>query len=467
MPELCLRQLPLGFSSWSEICANDFFFVDKTAKLADLVWNQRKVFFARPNGMGKTLLCSMLKELFAHGTQNFEGTAIYDEWPEAQCYPVISLNLSEIFSDNFELALKHALVAAFVEAGFKQAQSVAFTLELNAFFHHLDHLARDQQLVFLIDDWDSPLTRALEHYDLDQGRAAFNQAVDTMRVLFSWLNQRTCSRFIFITGVMRFRDDLFFIGEDFMDLSMEPDYAALIGLTPKEVEVYYAPYYEYAAQVLNTFPFFLLDQLKQNYGGYCFDYAAQTELYNPLALNEFFATVSVTKPNHSIFDSYWMASCQAPRRLHDYLQRRKPSAAQVAQLCTCELELEPSDFIAPTDFDSITLRQILVQSGLWSIKPRDKEQDYLATSSLSGGITNFDVARHYIPILTGYLLNIDANTAKCSMFRAQRAIHEGNIALTCIHLNELLCRLPPSAVSSDTAQTYYNLLSLWLQGGTV
>ena len=467
MPELCLRQLPLGFSSWSEICANDFFFVDKTAKLADLVWNQRKVFFARPNGMGKTLLCSMLKELFAHGTQNFEGTAIYDEWPEAQCYPVISLNLSEIFSDNFELALKHALVAAFVEAGFKQAQSVAFTLELNAFFHHLDHLARDQQLVFLIDDWDSPLTRALEHYDLDQGRAAFNQAVDTMRVLFSWLNQRTCSRFIFITGVMRFRDDLFFIGEDFMDLSMEPDYAALIGLTPKEVEVYYAPYYEYAAQVLNTFPFFLLDQLKQNYGGYCFDYAAQTELYNPLALNEFFATVSVTKPNHSIFDSYWMASCQAPRRLHDYLQRRKPSAAQVAQLCTCELELEPSDFIAPTDFDSITLRQILVQSGLWSIKPRDKEQDYLATSSLSGGITNFDVARHYIPILTGYLLNIDANTAKCYLFRAQRALQKGNIALTCIHLNELLCHLPPSAVSSDTAQTYYNLLSLWLQGEDV
>ena len=166
MPELRLRQLPLGFSSWSEIRANNFFFVDKTAKLADLVWDKRKVFFARPNGMGKTLLCSMLKELFAHGTQEFEDTAIYDEWPEAQCYPVISLSFTEIYSDNFELALKHALVAAFVEAGFEQAQSVAFTLELNAFLHHLDNLARDQQLVFLIDDWDSPLTRALEHYDL-------------------------------------------------------------------------------------------------------------------------------------------------------------------------------------------------------------------------------------------------------------------------------------------------------------
>lgn len=463
MPELRLRQLPLGFSSWSEIRANNFFFVDKTAKLADLVWDKRKVFFARPNGMGKTLLCSMLKELFAHGTQEFEDTAIYDEWPEAQCYPVISLSFTEIYSDNFELALKHALVAAFVEAGFEQAQSVAFTLDLNAFLHHLDNLARDQQLVFLIDDWDSPLTLALENDDLDQGRTAFNQAVATMRELFTWLKHRACSRFIFITGVMRFRDDLFFIGEDFMDLSMEPDYADLIGFTPEEVEVYYAPYYQRAAQVLDTLPFFLVDDLKQNYGGYCFDYAAQTELYNPLALNEFFATISVTKPNHSTFDSYWMANSLVPRRLHDYLQRRKPTAAQVAQLCTCESELAPSDFMAPTDFDSITLRQILVQTGLWSIRKRETEQEYQATSSLTGGITNFDVARHYIPILTGYLLNIDANTAKCYLFRAQRALQKGNIALTCIHLNELLCHLPPSALSADATQTYYNLLSLWLQ----
>ena len=467
MPELCLRQLPLGFSSWSEIRANNFFFVDKTAKLAVLVSDLHKVFFARPYGMGKTLLCSMLKELFAHGTQDFAGTYIYDDWPEDQCYPVISLSFSEIYSDNFELALKHALVAAFENVGMAQARSVALTLELSAFLQCLDDIAQDQPLVFLIDDWDSPLTRALENDDRDQGRAAFNQAMDTMRVFYTWLNHRDCSRFIFITGVMRFRDEQFFIGEDFVDLSMEPDFADLLGFTPEEVEIYYSQYYQHAAQVLDTLPFFLVNDLKQNYGGYCFDYEAQTELYNPLALNEFFATVSVTKPNHSTFDSYWMANSLAPRRLHDYLQRRKPSAAQVAQLCTCDSELAPSDFMAPTDFDSITLRQILVQTGLWSIRKRETEQEYQATSSLTGGITNFDVARHYIPILTGYLLNIDANTAKCSMFRAQQAIQEGNIALTCIHLNELLCRLPPSALSADATQTYYNLLSLWLQGEDV
>lgn len=416
--------------------------------------------------MGKTLLCSMLKELFAHGTQDFAGTYIYDDWPEDQCYPVISLSFSEIYSDNFELALKHALVAAFENVGMAQARSVAFTLELSAFLQCLDDITQDQQLVFLIDDWDSPLTRALEN-DRDQGRAAFNQAVATMRLFYTWLNHRERSRFIFITGVMRFCDDLFFIGEGFVDLSMEPDFADLVGFTPEEVEIYYSQYYQHAAQVLDTLPFFLVNDLKENYGGYCFDYEAQTELYNPLALNEFFATVSVTKPNHSIFDSYWMASCNAPRRLHDYLQRTKPPVEQVIALCAPDIELKPSDFIAPTDFDAITPTQILVQSGLWTIKKHEAEQEYWDTSSLIGVITNFDVARHYIPILTGYLLNIDANTAKCYLFRAQRAIQEGNIALTCIHLNELLCRLPPSAVSSDTAQTYYNLLSLWLQSEDV
>ena len=405
----------------------------------------------------------MLKELFTHGTQTFKGAAIYDDWPEDRCYPVISLNFSEIYSVDFELALKEALIDAFVEAGFEQAQSLDYSLPLYNFLRHLDRFAGKKQLVFLVDDWDRPLTRALENPDRDHGRAEFNQAVNTMRAFYTWLNHRDHSRFIFSTGVMRFRDALFFIGEDFKDLSMEPDFADLVGFTPEEVEIYYAPYYEHAAQVLDTLPFFLVDDLKQNYGGYCFDYEAQTELYNPLALNEFFATISVTKPNHSTFDSYWMANSLVPRRLHDYLQRRKPTAAQVAQLCTCESELAPSDFMAPTDFDSITLRQILVQTGLWSIRKRETEQEYQATSSLTGGITNFDVARHYIPILTGYLLNIDANTAKCYLFRAQRALQKGNIALTCIHLNELLCHLPPSALSADATQTYYNLLSLWLQ----
>ena len=51
---------------------------------------------------------------------------------------------------------------------------------------------------------------------------------------------------------MRFRYDLFFISEDFMDLSMEPDYADLIGFTPKEVEVYYAHYCKRAAPLLDT-----------------------------------------------------------------------------------------------------------------------------------------------------------------------------------------------------------------------
>lgn len=247
MPELRLRQLPLGFCSWSEILANNFFFVDKTAKLAALVCDRRKVFFARPDGMGKTLLCSMLKELFTHGTQNFEGTAIYDDWPEDRCYPVISLNFSAIYCADFE-----------------QAQSLDYSLPLYNFLRRLDRFAGKKQLVFLVDDWDRPLTRALENPDLDHGRAEFNHAVAIMRVFYSWLNHRDHSRFIFSTGVIRFRDDLFFIGEDFMDLSMEPGYADLIGFTPKEVELYYAPYYERAAQALHTSPFFLLDDLKQN-----------------------------------------------------------------------------------------------------------------------------------------------------------------------------------------------------------
>ena len=50
----------------------NFLIVDKTAKIAELVaWPL--VFFARPRRMGKSTLCSMLEELFAHGTSRFAG----------------------------------------------------------------------------------------------------------------------------------------------------------------------------------------------------------------------------------------------------------------------------------------------------------------------------------------------------------------------------------------------------------
>ena len=117
-----LQEIPLGVSEWGKLAnkACDYVVVDKTAKLAALV-KKNAVFIGRPRRMGKTTLCSMLYELFAHGKGKFEGTAVYDLWTEPNLYPVIRLSFLDIAGSNvskLETALKGTLINAFIQAGF-------------------------------------------------------------------------------------------------------------------------------------------------------------------------------------------------------------------------------------------------------------------------------------------------------------------------------------------------------------
>ena len=78
-----IKVLPTGISDWDDIRYYDMFFVDKTEKLKSLVKIKRKVFLSRPRRMGKSILCSMLAELFKNGvTADFLDTAIHGSWPE-------------------------------------------------------------------------------------------------------------------------------------------------------------------------------------------------------------------------------------------------------------------------------------------------------------------------------------------------------------------------------------------------
>ena len=70
-----LPRIPVGISHWDMLTAGNYLVVDKTAKLKKLV-SQRSVCFARPQGFGKSTLCSMLYELFAHGKESFAGKDI-------------------------------------------------------------------------------------------------------------------------------------------------------------------------------------------------------------------------------------------------------------------------------------------------------------------------------------------------------------------------------------------------------
>ena len=59
------QKLPVGIENFEEIRKQDFYYVDKTGLIVDLMANWGKVnLFTRPRRFGKTLNMSMLKYFF-------------------------------------------------------------------------------------------------------------------------------------------------------------------------------------------------------------------------------------------------------------------------------------------------------------------------------------------------------------------------------------------------------------------
>lgn len=104
-------KLPIGIESFTEIRRNDYYYIDKTNMISDLLNNLGKVnLFTRPRRFGKSLNMDMLKCFFEVGQDKtlFDGlkitseTDLYNEYMEQ--YPVISVSLKGVSGLNFEEA---------------------------------------------------------------------------------------------------------------------------------------------------------------------------------------------------------------------------------------------------------------------------------------------------------------------------------------------------------------------------
>ena len=111
-----LQEITIGNSDFKDVIDSGTLFVDKTVKLADLA-KKKKVFFARPRRLGKTMMLSMLEELFSHGAKDnryFDGLAVQSLWTDTNRYPVINLTLYGHYDpDTFEHDLRKMLHSAF------------------------------------------------------------------------------------------------------------------------------------------------------------------------------------------------------------------------------------------------------------------------------------------------------------------------------------------------------------------
>ena len=287
------KKLPIGIENFEEIRTKDFYYVDKTGLIKELLENWGKVtLFTRPRRFGKSLNMSMLKCFFDLDSRKkiFEGLAIAKEVSLCEEYmgkfPVISISLKGIDATSFDTARDLAVQIINAEARRfqylldsdrltpydKDAYAALLCPDMSeaVLYGSLRVLSEllerhyGRKTVLLIDEYDVPLSKAYDqgYYDLMivLVRNLFQQALKTNDSL----------EFAVLTGCMRISKESIFTGlNNLRVLSIaDVEFDEYFGFTDEEVRAL-LEYYNLSTSY---------ETMKEWYDGYQF---GNVEVYCP------------------------------------------------------------------------------------------------------------------------------------------------------------------------------------------
>ena len=261
------KKLPIGIENFEEMQKQDFYYVDKTGLIVDLLAGWGKVnLFTRPRRFGKTLNMSMLKCFFEIGTDKslFDGLAVSKE--KALCetymgkYPVVFVSLKGVDGLTFETAYRalcsiirrEALRLEFLLDSDKLTENEKKSLNRILTGEYDDQDIRDslqmlctllekhygQKPILLIDEYDVPLDKAYYH-------GYYAQMIDLIRAMFqSALKTNSSLFFAVLTGCLRVSKESIFTGLNNLMVHSISDvsFDEYFGFTDEEVRKLLADY---------------------------------------------------------------------------------------------------------------------------------------------------------------------------------------------------------------------------------
>ena len=255
------KKLPVGIDSFEKLRREDFYYVDKTRLIIDLLKNWGEVnLFTRPRRFGKTLNMSMLKSFFEIGTDKtlFDGLAISEEKELCEAYmgkfPVVFVSLKDVDGLTFENAygkLRDILRAEISRLSFlMQSEQIAEDdkYSFERFLREQDTLDDvqkslkmlssllyqhyGQKVILLIDEYDVPLDKAFQH-------GYYKEMVALIRSLFSRaLKTNDFLQFAVLTGCLRVSKESIFTGLNNFDVNsiIDVEHDEQFGFTEAEVQ---------------------------------------------------------------------------------------------------------------------------------------------------------------------------------------------------------------------------------------
>lgn len=254
-------KMPVGVSSFEQIRKDDFYYLDKTNLIADLVNSSAKVtLFTRPRRFGKTLTMNMLESFFNIEKDSCalfadldigKKRAICEKWQNQ--YPIVYLTFKEVEGLDFEEAYEYLqeLVSDLFNTydfllemddikendrkQFIKFKSCEFTkVGIKKSLKLLTKLLRKyygKRVILLFDEYDVPLAKASEN-------GYYREMLDVLRGILQVLKDNEYLEFAVITGCLRISKESIFTGTNNFKVNTitSSRFNEYFGFTEKEVK---------------------------------------------------------------------------------------------------------------------------------------------------------------------------------------------------------------------------------------
>ena len=350
-------RLPLGLHSFEDIRNNNFYYVDKTQLIKDLVIDEYAnkafpayYFLSRPRLFGKSTIVSTLQCLFEGKKDLFKGLYIYDKWQWSpnNIHPVIKLSFGSDKLNNPTKIEDHVKCQLKEQVEYYQLSNIDFSIATYQVFGDVISAAHKKfakDVVVLIDGYDNPILEILDNVKQAKDNS------DCLKGIYSIIkSQQEQIQLAFVTGIslMLIRD--LFNRIYLKDISLKSEYSSICGYTEDELKSVFA-------DELKRFDF---EEIRNWYDGYQWD----DDNKNPKVFCPH-SVLNLFNDKNGDFSNFWYKDCM-PKYMYEIIKSRNLNAIELTDRWV------DNDYLDRFEVENVAIDSLLFQSGFLTIKDRKK-----------------------------------------------------------------------------------------------